>query len=457
MSSNGISISGIGSGLDIQSIVSKLVSAEGQPKQQLLQQQQSGYNTTLSALGKLKSALSDVQTAADKLQNLDTFKTRSVSVSDSTILSATASPGTALGTYKVEVQQLATAQKLASTGFASATSTVGSGQLAITSGTDNFTVSVAAGDTLQTIRDNINAASGNSNVQASIVNVDNGTGGTVSKLVLTSKATGSANTINVAVTDSDGNNTDTSGLSALASNNLTQVAAAQDSIIKLDGMTVTQSSNSVSNAVTGLTLNLNKAQVGTTVGVTVGADNAPVTDALQSFVDKYNAFQSVYSKLTAYNADSKQAGPLLGDATARGVFDGLRNMLGTNLVPGATIQNLADVGIQIDKNGVMSLDKTKANSALTADPTAVKTLLADANQGLAARVDSQVKPYLQFGGVFDSRQKSLNDQISRNRDAQTALQNRLDQYRKSLMAQYTAMDTMVGQMNSTLSYLQKIG
>lgn len=453
-----ISFSGLGSGLDIQGIVDALVNAEGQPKQQLLQQQLSGYNTTLSAIGQLKSGVSSVQTAADALQNLDTFRTRSTTVSDSTILSASAAPGTAVGTYQVQVQQLATADKWASSGFTSDTSTVGSGQLAISSGGTTFNVSVAATDTLANIRDNINAASGNTNVQASIVNVDNGSGGTVSKLVLTSKATGTANAINVAVTDSDGNNTDASGLSILASNNMTELSTPKDAIITVDGMQVTRSSNTISDAVTGLTLNLNKAAVGTNVAVTVGVDNTPVISALQTFVKNYNTMQSTYSSLTSYDQSSKKAGALLGDPLARGVFDSLRSMLGDNLVPGATsIKNLADIGIQIDKNGVMTLDTTKATSALTADPNAVQKLLTDPTQGLASRVDGVLNPYLQFGGVFDSRVQSLNTQISQNNQQQADLQDRLKQYRATLTKEYTAMDTMVGQMNSTLAYLNKIG
>jgi len=455
---NTISFSGLGSGLDVQGIVSALVNAEGQPRQQLLQSQLDGYNTTLSALGKLKSAASAVQTAAEAFQNLDTFRTRTATSANDGIVSAKAIPGTALGTYQVEVQHLAAAQKLASAGYASETSTVGSGQLTITSGGGNFTVSVAGTDTLQNIRDNINSASGNSNVQASIVNVDNGSGGTVSKLVLTSKTTGSANTINVAVADSDGNNTDTSGLSALATNNLTQLAAAQDAVIQVDGMQVTRSTNSISDAVTGLTLNLNKAQIGTKVAVTVGEDSTPVVNDLQAFVKKYNALQSTYSSQTSYNSQSNKAGPLLGDATAQGMFESLRSALGNNLVsnPGS-VQNLADVGIQIDKNGVMTLDQTKAESALKSDPKAVKTLLSDATNGLASRVDNQLKPYLQYGGIFDTRQQSINSEISRNKDQQTALQGQLKQYRQNLLNEYNSMDTMVGQMKSTLAYLNKIG
>lgn len=456
-SSSGVSFSGIGSGLDIQGIVTQLVKAEGAPQQQLLTDRQTKFNTTLSALGQLKSGLSGVQTAVDALKNLDTFRSRTTTVSDSTIVNASAIPGTALGTYQVEVDQLATAQKQASTGFAAATSTVGSGTLNFSVGGSAFSVSVAATDSLTNIRDNINSASGNNGVQASIINVDNGTGGTVSKLVFTALNTGSSNAVSVTAVDSDGNNTDASGLSVLASNNLTQISAAQDSIIKIDGMQVTSASNSVTSAVTGLTLNLTKAQVGTNVAVTVGADTSPVTTALQTLVTNYNTYQTTNKTLTSYDPTANQAGALLGDATANGVNNALRSLMGQNYTTGSTtVQNLADIGIQVDKNGVMSLNTTKLDQAMAADPNAVKTLLTDSTNGLTTKVNNVLTPYLQFDGILDSRTQSINSQLQSITKQQTDLQSRLNQYQKSLMSQFTAMDSYVSQMNSSLSFLAKL-
>lgn len=456
-SPSGISFSGLGSGLDIQGIVTQLVNAEGAPQQQILTNRQTAFNTTLSALGQLKSSLSSIQTAVDAFQNLDTFRTRTATVSNSSILSASAIPGTALGTYQVEVDQLATAQKMASAGYASATSTVGSGTLNFTVGSGSFSVSVAATDTLTNIRDNINAATGNTGVQASIINVDNGSGGTVSKLVMTALNTGTSNGFTVTAVDSDGNNTDAVGLSALASNNLTQISAAQDSIIKIDGMQVTSASNSVSTAVTGLTLNLTQAQVGTSVAVTVGTDNSPITTALQTLVTNYNKYQSTNASLTSYDQTANQAGALLGDVTATGVNNALRSLMGQNYTTGSTtIQNLADIGIQVDKNGVMSLDTTKLNQALAADPNVVKTLLTDPTNGVSAKVDSVLNPYLQYNGVFDSRTASINSQLKTITTQQADLQARLNQYQTSLMAQFTAMDSYVAQMNQSMSFLSKL-
>lgn len=457
LSPSGISFSGLGSGLDINGIVSQLVNAQGQPQQQLLTNQQDALNTTLSALGQLKSGLSGVQSAVDALNNIDTYRTRTVTIGNTALLNATASPGTAQGVYQVEVDQLATAQKQVSAGYASASSTVGSGSLTFTTGSGSFTVNVAATDSLSTIQSNINAASGNTGVQASIINVDNGSGGTVSKLVFTATQTGTANAITVTAADSDGNNTDTSGLSALASNNLTQVAAAQDAIIKVDGQQVTSSTNTISSVVTGLTMNLTQAQSGVTTTMTVSTDNSPLTTALQNLVTQYNAYQKTYSSLTSYNSTTNVAGPLLGDATATSTNSALRSIFGNNITTGSsTVQNLADIGIQVDQSGVMSLDTTKLNSALQADPSAVRSLLTGSGTGLVSQVDKQLNPFLQFGGTFDSRTQSINSQLSSIAQQQSDLTLNLQQYQKTLLNQFTAMDSYVAQMNQSLSFLSKL-
>jgi flagellar hook-associated protein 2 len=103
-------------------------------------------------------------------------------------------------------------------------------------------------------------------------------------------------------------------------------------------------------------------------------------------VTNYNKYQSTNASLTSYDQTANQAGALLGDVTATGVNNALRSLMGQNYTTGSTtIQNLADIGIQVDKNGVMSLDTTKLNQALAADPNVVKTLLTDPTNGVSAK------------------------------------------------------------------------
>ncbi|QGT78046.1 flagellar filament capping protein FliD [Guyparkeria halophila] len=455
-SSSGLSISGVGSGLDIQGIVSQLVQAEGAPRRNLLASREASYEATLSGLSKLKSAASELSSAAFDLRSLDTFRSRAVTSSNEDILTATASPGTALGKYQVEVGQLATAQKQASAGFADSTATVGSGQLTFDTSSSSFSVAVAAGDSLATIRDKINGASGNDSVQASILNVDDGAGGTEARLVFSARETGTANAVTVTATDDDGNNTDAAGLSRLASANLTELTAAQDAQVTIDGLSVTSSTNQVDGVIEGMTLNLNQAQPGTKVEVAVEGDNGPVLEALNSFVEKYNALNSTYRNLTAYNAETEQGGVLQGDATANGINRGLRSLLGGNIGTG-TIDNLAEIGIQIDSEGKMTLDEATAEEALNSDSQAVKDFLTDPTNGLSQQVDELLQPYLSFDGIIDNRTDSLNRSIDRIEDQRAALDRRMENYRDSLTTQFTAMDKIVQNMQSSASYLSRIG
>lgn len=455
-SSSGLSISGVGSGLDIQGIVSQLVQAEGAPRRNLLANREASYEATLSGLSKLKSAASELSSAAFDLRSLDTFRTRAVSSSNEDIVTATATPGTALGSYEIEVGQLATAQKQASTGFADSTATVGSGQLTFDTSSSSFSVAVAAGDSLADIRDKVNGASTNDSVRASILNVDDGAGGTEARLVFSARETGTANAVTVTATDDDGNNTDAAGLSQLASANLTELSAAQDAQLTVDGMAVTSSTNLVEGVVEGMTLNLNQAAPGTKVDVAVESDNAPVLEALNSFVEKYNALNNTYRNLTSYDAETEQGGVLQGDATANGINRGLRSLLGDNMGTG-TIDNLSEIGIQIDSDGKMTLDESVAENALNSDSQAVKDFLTDPADGVSQQVDDLLKPYLSFDGIFDNRTDSLNRSIDRIEDKRAALDRRMDNYQESLTKQFTAMDKIVQNMQSSASYLSRIG
>ncbi|WP_322522116.1 flagellar filament capping protein FliD [Guyparkeria halophila] len=455
-SSSGLSISGVGSGLDIQGIVSQLVRAESAPRLNLLDNREASYEASLSGLSKLKSAASDLSSAAFDLRNLDTFRTRAVSSSNEDILTATASPGTALGKYQIEVGQLATAQKQASSGFADSTSTVGSGQLTFDTSSSSFSVAVAAGDSLADIRDKINGSTANDSVRASILNVDDGAGGTEARLVFSARETGTANAVTVTATDDDGNNTDAAGLSRLASGNLTELTAAQDAQLTVDGLSVTSSTNQVDGVIEGMTLDLNQAEPGTKVEVAVEGDNGPVLEALNSFVEKYNAWNSTYQNLTSYDAEAEQGGVLQGDSTANGINRGLRSLLGDNFGTGA-IQNLSEMGIQIDSEGKMTLDESIAENALNNDSQAVKDFLTDPADGVSRQVDDLLEPYLSFDGIFANRADSLNRSLDRIEDQRATLDRRMESYQESLTKQFTAMDSIVQSMQSSASYLSRIG
>lgn len=376
-----ISSPGIGSGLDINSLVSQLMAAESQPLNDLTKQQQA-YNQKLSAYGQVKSALSTFQTALQNLTSGGQLQALSATSSTPAVLSASATAQATPGSYQIEVQQLAQQQKLSSAGYATTNDVVGSGTLSIQFGTYNsatntFTanankaaasITIApANDTLAGVRDAINAA--NAGVTATIVN-----DGTANHLVLTSTDSGAANSLKISVSDADGNNLDAAGLSALAydptaaagnGKNLGQIAAASDAKLTIDGIAITQSSNTLSSAIQGVTLNLAQTNVGSPLTLNVSRDTQAITKAVQSFVDAYNTANATLKKLTAFNGVGAQNGILLGDATTRGLQAQMRSMLSNPVSSGNALTTLSQIGVSFQRDGTLALDSTKLGTAIT--------------------------------------------------------------------------------------------
>lgn len=456
-----VSSTGVGSGIDIQSLVTSLATSEGQPAKDTITSQQNKINTRLSGLGTLKSSLSTFETAVNKLKTGSLFKTHTASSSDETILKATASTGSVTGTYAVEVTQLAKAQKsISSSEFASTAAVVGTGTLSFTATSGaSFDITVNSGnDTLVGLRDAINSSSNNTFATASIINVDNAAGtGTISKLVLTAKNSGKANAFTVSGSDDDGDSTDASGLSQIFSTNLTEQTAAADAIISVDGQTATRSSNSMTDVLPGTTLDLQSVSAGKTVNVSIGVDNAAITQTITDFVSAYNTLHTTTKSLGVYGGSTDGSGAgngaLIGDATLRYVTSQLRQDA-TNVVSSVTGNNnsLAMIGVTIDKNGVMALDSSKLNSVLSSDIQAVSDVFSSSD-GVANRLYSRLSGYLQSGGPLDSQQTSLKSQLSTLDTRLADVQARVSNIQKSLLKQFTAMDTLVGQFKSTGTFL----
>ncbi len=385
-----LSSPGIGSGLDVTGIVQKLMTVEQQPLTQL-DAQTSADQAKISAYGTLKGALSALQSALQGLSTSAAMHTMTATMSDPSVLTATAGNGTVAGSYRMEVTQLAQAQKLVSAGFATTADSVGNGTITFDFGTvtggvftpggaSGRTVTIAPGqDTLAGIRDAVNAA--NIGVTATIVN-DGSTAG--NRLVFTSTATGATNSMRITVTDGDGNATDAAGLSQLAydpagtagaGKNLTEKVAAVDALLTIDGIPVSSASNTLPNAIDGLTLNLLKTNTGAPATLTVGADNGSIGAAVSAFVKGYNNLDTTFDSLTKYDATKKQASVLTGDSTVRIVQTQLRTMLGGILGSGA-YSTLSQVGVTFQVDGTLALDPAKLNTALASNPTGVTQLFA---------------------------------------------------------------------------------
>jgi len=475
-----VSSVGLGSGIDIQTLVSQLSKAESQPALNAISRQKTIADTRLSGLGTLKSALSDFQAVVAKFKDGSLFKTHKSTSSDETILKVTAGTGSASGAYAVKVTQLAAAQKsITAAEFTDPSALVGGGTLTIGTGSASFDVTTTGTTTLADLRDAINGASDNSFVNASIVNVDRtpntvytkgdplyGTDdplyGTpeyyakVSRLVLTAKNTGEANGFTVTGTDSDG--TDGNDLLRFTSANLQPQTIAANAIIEVDGQTATRSSNNISDVLTGVTLNLQKVSAETTVNVNVGVDNEAIKTAVNEFVTAYNKLSSTTQGLGKFGGATDGSGSgngaLIGNSTLRYISSQLRQKATDEVFPAETnkINSLAIIGVAINKDGVMSLDSTKLDAALAADPQSLSNLFSSPD-GVAVRMHNRLSDFLQSGGPLDSQQNSLKKQLSALDSRKLDVERRQSSVEAMLLKQFTAMDISVGTFNSTGTFL----
>ncbi|WP_446810001.1 flagellar filament capping protein FliD [Methylomonas sp. 2BW1-5-20] len=456
-----VSSTGLGSGIDIQQLVSQLATAETQPQLNSIQRHRDTASARLSGLGTLKSALSDFQTAINTLKDGSAFRAHTSASSDESVLKVSADAYAATGNYSLEVTELAKAQKsIVKTEFAGLTSTLSSGTLSFTA-TSGATFNVAvdsSNNTLEKVRDAINKADGNSFVSASIVNVDNATHtGTVSKLVLTAKNTGSASAFTLSGTD-DGNVSGDVSLSQLATSNLDTKTAGQDAVISIDGQTATRSSNTISDVLPGVTLNLvSKTEVGKPVAVDIGVDNDAITNSINTFVTAYNKLNTTVKNLGKYGGSKDGSGSgngaLIGDSTLRYVATQIRqNSTGTVSTAGSGFNSLAMIGVSVDKDGVMSLDSAKLKTALSANFQSVSDVFASTD-GVATKLASKLSVLLQSGGSIDSQQTSLNKAISRLDDQKDDVNVRFQRVQQALQKQFLAMDSAVGQFKNTGNFL----
>ncbi|MGC1952788.1 MAG: flagellar filament capping protein FliD, partial [Gammaproteobacteria bacterium] len=351
--------------------------------------------------------------------------------------------------------QLATAHKLRSKGFTDAASAVGAGTLNISVGAASFSVVIdESNNTPSGIRDAINAASDNTGAAATIVNVDDGSGGTESRLVLTSNEPGSSGAIIVTVNDNDGSDTDDAGLSQLASVHLIELDPPQDAQITIDGQTITRSSNTISDAIDGVTIQLlsERPEGEGPADLILAPDHSGASAAINKFVEGFNALVEVLHQVARYDTETGQAGSLFGDSAVRNVEFQLRSLLGGRVGEGGSLQSLADIGIKTDDTGKLLLDSATLDKAIQEDVDAVAALFVG-EAGLATRLDNLVAGYVDSRGIIEGRTTGLTDRIEDISDQRTALTRRLATLEERLLAQFTAMDALVGQLQATGNYL----
>ncbi len=446
---------GIGSGLDVNSIVESLVEAEGAVATQRLDTTEANLQVQISAMGALRSAVSEFRTTLSSLESTSTFNTRSVTASEEGFVTLEAGTAAQPGSYRMKVLELAQAQKMATEGFASEGVEVGTGTLTVTIGEETFEIEIdETNNSLTDVRDAINDALESEGVSATLLNVDDGEGGTHTRMLITSEASGSDSAITFSVEDADGNNTDGEGLSALATDNLEILSEATDAVVEIEGLTVTSATNKLSNVIQGLTIDLVKADAETELEITVAEDHSEVTTAVSSFVEGYNAMLTSLAGSDSYDADSETAGALLGDSSVRSFRLAISRILGTiDKTAESSFNSLPAVGITTNEDGTLALDSAALESALESNNEDVLNLFTNTDTGIATQLDDLAYSYTRFDGVFTTKLDGFEARVDDIADDRITLQNRLDAAEQRYRTQFEALDQLMSTLTQTGTFL----
>ncbi|MGX5673604.1 flagellar filament capping protein FliD [Thermomonas sp. XSG] len=437
-----ITSAGIGSGLNVTELVGQLVAAERAPSDNRLNAIETSTKAQISAFGSIKAALSGIESSLKKLDGTGGLPGRKATVTTDAGFTASAGTSAALGTYSVIVEKLATAHKLQSAAV-TAGSHVGNGTLTLQVGSgDAFDVTIDAGKgTLADIRDAINSQAAGKGVTATLVNGNSG-----QVLLLSSGTTGAAGALTVTANGGDG------GLSALTTGGgMTEVTAAQDAVVHVDGITRTSSSNTLSDLVDGITLTLTKAKPGEAFTLDVGSDASTLKASMLGFISAYNTALGALRTQSAAGGEGKTAGPLSGDAAPRSITASLRNAIGSNYA------ELNALGLKTAVDGSLSLDGSKFDAAIAANPGAVKSLLGE-DADLGKNMRDMLHNYVGAQGLLADRGKSLDTRMKTVTQQRADLDARMERLEASYRRQFTALDAMMAQMQSTSSYIaQQLG
>ena len=434
-----ISAAGVGSGLDIQSIISQLMAIERQPLERL-QVKQSRLEAQISAFGQLSSTLSNFQTAMEKLGSISALKLFSGSSSNPDVVDVTPTSSADLGSFGIEVVRLAERHKMASMEILD-TDTFGgknNDALNIQVGSDpanTITVDLSTAKTLAEIRTAINDDPDNPGVTATIIHGDN-----KQKLILTANDSGADNALTLST--SGRINLNDFGFQTL--NNIAGDISLLDAEFNVDGYNITRSSNNVSDVISGVTLNLVSADPGNTHTVGIERDLEAVQEAVQSFADAFNELRAAIKSL--------RTGQLEGDSSLLSIERRLFSVL-NNPATGGTYSVLSEVGLSMQKDGTMSLNSSELEAALQSDFDGVAQLFAADGEGFANRLETLADSWLTTGGVIDSREDGLKARVDDLVDRQISFERKLSIVESRYLAKFTALDALVGQLQGTGQFL----
>lgn len=468
-----ISSLGVGSGLDLESLVSQLIAAERGPKEARLDEREERFDNEISALGRVTSSLSAFEDALADLQDVDSLNGREPQIENPSESNEpfTATPGNqaVTGNYDIAITQLARGSRIetADAAFSSSDDVVlssGTADLTFKIGNtgDEFTVSVEVGTTLEELRQQINDNPDNFGVSANIINTGTEAGG--SKLVFTSDVSGEGNDLSIVNTN---NVAELNALSTTDSSEtstyLSPILSAQDAVATVDGINVQSATNSFENTIQNVSfdalelsdLDANGEAIASRL--TIGFDNEGLRENIDTFVEKYNELIDELDEVSSFGiTDEDEDGALAGDSLVRGIQSGLATILGNN-VEGSVIGSLFSLGIELTTDGRLEVGSTnigagtgatRLDDALTNNFDDIANLFSSEN-GIATRLTSFTEQYTQPSGLIASRETSIETQQSGLEDERESFELRMESLESTLRARFLSLDSTIAGLQST--------
>ncbi|MBI5408131.1 MAG: flagellar filament capping protein FliD [Nitrospirae bacterium] len=445
-------VGGLSTGIDYNDLISKLIEAKRQPIN-ILESKKTSYNDRISSYSDLSTKLAALKSAADKLKTGYNFYVKTATVSDSTVLGASASSSASIGNYSVSVTTLASEEKEVHSGVTASTTVINN------SGSDKVfqytyagtqrTLTVANGKTLDDLKNLINDDASNPGVTATVVN--DGTGSSAYKLIITGKDPGATKTITIdAGTTLDG----TGSTTDFRSTTFTQKKTAADADFTVDGLQIKRSSNSITDVIAGVTVTLKKASASSTI--TVAADRSAIKTQIDSFVTAYNDVVSFFSTNMAYDSVTKTSGILAGEGTARNVHNQLRSII-SSTVSGQPegLNMLANIGITTDsETGLLETDSSTLETKLGSSLDDVAELFKDTSNGIATEIYDYITQITStVDGSITLRKNGIQDIIDNIDDTIRNMEYRLDKTEDDLVRKFTALEMIVSGFNTVGNFL----
>lgn len=455
-----ISFGGLGNGLDFGQVVDQLVKVAQAPVDRLTKKR-SDLNAKLTDLTTVSTKVAALQSAAEALRLSTSFDKTAVSVSDATVVTASASSSGATGTYSVRVVQLAQSHQIvskAAKSVSSETTDIVSGgsatfTFAVGSGS-NQTVNLGSTATLADLRDQINDLG--AGATASLINT--GTEAAPSyRLALSSNNTGSDNAITIVADGTDLDLLNGSGTGGIDTLSAAQNAEIQIGDQALNPLTIQRSSNTISDAIPGLSLTLTKTTGTETVQVSLSQDVNAVKTNIKSLATAYNEVVKFINERTTYNVTTKQGGVFFNESSARTVLAQLRTALSSSVGGATTYTSVGQIGFKTERDGTITVDDGQLTTALSTNYSAVKGLFA--NQGAAAGLAQSLVSAVDAlndvaGGALTLRKNGITSEITRVGNDIARQEDALSRYEERLRRQFAALDGLLRQLQGQSSFLQ---